>query len=122
MEHKASLYADDLLLFISTPSVSLHFALDLFSQFGQISVCKLNLTKRELFRLGSKTNVRFYYCLLLFLILLLVCQSFMRSVWYFYHNFANRPDWVIMKLHSDNNISLLVVRPVSLTESKEIEA
>uniref|UniRef100_A0A3Q2ZWL1 Reverse transcriptase domain-containing protein n=1 Tax=Kryptolebias marmoratus TaxID=37003 RepID=A0A3Q2ZWL1_KRYMA len=57
MEHKVSHYADDLLLFISKPSISLPFALDIFSQFGQISGYKLNLTKSELFPIGNKANL-----------------------------------------------------------------
>lgn len=36
IEHKVSLYADDLLLFISKPSTSLPSTLNLLGQFGQL--------------------------------------------------------------------------------------
>lgn len=37
IEHKVSLYADDLVLFISIPTMSLPPALSLFYQFGELS-------------------------------------------------------------------------------------
>lgn len=40
--HKLSLYADDLLLYISNPSTSLPVVLDILKQFGRLSGYKLN--------------------------------------------------------------------------------
>uniref|UniRef100_A0A8C7R9H5 Reverse transcriptase domain-containing protein n=1 Tax=Oncorhynchus mykiss TaxID=8022 RepID=A0A8C7R9H5_ONCMY len=48
-EQKVSLYADDLLLFISNPDTSLPRALSVLKKFGSISGYKLNLGKSELF-------------------------------------------------------------------------
>lgn len=56
IEQKTSLYADDLLLYISNLSVSIPAALDIFSQFGKISGYKLNLDKSELFPLNSEAR------------------------------------------------------------------
>jgi hypothetical protein len=44
-EQKVSLYADDLLLFISNPDISLPRALSVLKKFGSISGYKLNLGK-----------------------------------------------------------------------------
>nr|QCF47464.1 putative RNA-dependent DNA polymerase [Erythrocytic necrosis virus] len=49
LEHKVSLYADDLLLFISNPDTSLPRALSVLKKFGSISGYKLNLGKSEPF-------------------------------------------------------------------------
>uniref|UniRef100_A0A669D0H5 Reverse transcriptase domain-containing protein n=1 Tax=Oreochromis niloticus TaxID=8128 RepID=A0A669D0H5_ORENI len=49
VEHKVSLYADDLLIFISNPKISLPAMLSILRQFGQFSGYKLNLYKSELF-------------------------------------------------------------------------
>lgn len=62
-EHDVSLYADNLLLFISKPLASLPSALNLLSQFGQISGYKLNLNKSELFSLSSKASMLDSTCL-----------------------------------------------------------
>lgn len=48
-EYKLSLYADDLLLYISNPSTSLPAVLALLDQFGHISGYKINPTKSILF-------------------------------------------------------------------------
>lgn len=48
-----SLYADDLLLFVSDPVNSIPLVLTLLSEFGQISGYKLNLTKRELMPINN---------------------------------------------------------------------
>ena len=53
-EHRVSLYADDLLLFISYPTASLPPALSLLSQFGILSGYKLNLNKSELFPINNE--------------------------------------------------------------------
>ncbi len=47
VEHKVSLYADDLLLFVSDPANSIPPVLTLLSEFGQTSGYKLNLIKSE---------------------------------------------------------------------------
>ena len=46
LELKVSLYADDLLLYVSDPSLSLPYILDILNQFGKISGYKLNLQKK----------------------------------------------------------------------------
>lgn len=43
--HKLSLYADDLLLYISNPAASLPPVLDILDKFGQLSGYKINLQK-----------------------------------------------------------------------------
>lgn len=55
-EHKVSLYADDLVLFISKPTTSLPPALSFFNQFGELSGYKLNLTKCELFPINQRAQ------------------------------------------------------------------
>lgn len=52
-EHKISLYADDLLLYMSEPLCSLPRALAIFECFGNISGYKLNLHKSELLCVNS---------------------------------------------------------------------
>ena len=49
LSHKLSLYADDLLLFISNPTFSLPPVLSILDQFGRMSGYKLNIQKSELF-------------------------------------------------------------------------
>lgn len=53
VEHKVSLYADNLLLFVSDPANSIPSVLTLLSEFGQISGYKLNLTKSELMPINN---------------------------------------------------------------------
>lgn len=48
LTHKLSLYADDLLLFISNPASSLPPVLEILGQFGRMSGYKLNIQKSEL--------------------------------------------------------------------------
>ena len=52
MEHKLSLYADDLLLFVSRVETSIPSILDLLTKFGKISGYKLNLHKSQLLPLN----------------------------------------------------------------------
>uniref|UniRef100_A0A672GJR5 Reverse transcriptase domain-containing protein n=1 Tax=Salarias fasciatus TaxID=181472 RepID=A0A672GJR5_SALFA len=65
IEHKLSLYADDLLLFVSESEVTIPSILDLFNKFGRVSGYKLNLHKSELLSLNmpdstiAKINVPF---------------------------------------------------------------
>lgn len=49
IEHKVSLYADDLLLYISSPSLSLQKIMVMLSDFGTVSGYKINLAKSILF-------------------------------------------------------------------------
>lgn len=51
-EHKVSLYADDLLLYVSDLSVSVPAALTIIKSFGHLSGYKLNLNKSELMPLN----------------------------------------------------------------------
>ncbi len=52
-EHKVSLYADDLLLYISDPSKSLLHVLKIVDMFGRLSGYKLNLQKSEMFPINN---------------------------------------------------------------------
>ena len=54
--NKVSLYADDLLLFLTNPTVTIPIALDLILKFGQVSGYKLNLTKSVLFPINDKAR------------------------------------------------------------------
>uniref|UniRef100_A0A3Q4GNV2 Reverse transcriptase domain-containing protein n=1 Tax=Neolamprologus brichardi TaxID=32507 RepID=A0A3Q4GNV2_NEOBR len=51
--HKCSLYADDLLLYITDPEASIPLALDLIGSFGRLSRYRLNLAKSTLFPVNS---------------------------------------------------------------------
>lgn len=51
--HKLSLYADDLILYLSNPSISIPKALKIISSFGEISGYKINLTKSLLFPIND---------------------------------------------------------------------
>uniref|UniRef100_A0A3Q3A000 Reverse transcriptase domain-containing protein n=1 Tax=Kryptolebias marmoratus TaxID=37003 RepID=A0A3Q3A000_KRYMA len=53
LDHKVSLYADDLLLFLSDPETSMPLVLDMLEKFGQISGYKLNFNKSELFPIND---------------------------------------------------------------------
>lgn len=52
-EHKVSLYADDLLLYISNPSKSIPAITSTLKKFGQISEYKLNMGKSILFPINN---------------------------------------------------------------------
>lgn len=56
IEHKVSLYADDMLLFISNPSNSLPKLLGVLKEFGTISGYKVNFGKSEAMPLGTITG------------------------------------------------------------------
>ncbi len=56
VEHKVSLYADDLLLFVSDPANSIYLVLTLLSEFGQISGYKLNLNKSEVMPINNAAS------------------------------------------------------------------
>lgn len=53
LEHKLSLYADDLLLDVSEPGTSIPLVLDLLMDFGLISGYKLNFSKSELMPINT---------------------------------------------------------------------
>lgn len=58
-EHKSSLYADDLLLFVSKAKTSIPLILELLTKFGEISGYRLNLHKSELLSLNlSNTTLQ----------------------------------------------------------------
>ena len=54
--NKVSLYADDLVLFLTNPVATVPIALDLISNFGQVSGYKLNLNKSVLFPINDKAR------------------------------------------------------------------
>ncbi len=54
VKHKVSLYADDLLLFVSKPATSLPEALTILDNFSQFSGYKLNLNKSKLFPINKE--------------------------------------------------------------------
>ena len=53
IEQRVSLYADDLLLYVSRPDMSIPTVLSVLNTFGHISGYKLNLDKSELFPLNT---------------------------------------------------------------------
>lgn len=53
IEHKVSLYADDLLLYISDPFISIPAIIYTLKKFGQISGYKLNMGKSILFSINA---------------------------------------------------------------------
>lgn len=55
-EQKVSLYANDLLLYVTDPISSLPHALTIFQNFGSISGYKLNIHKSELLAINSKAR------------------------------------------------------------------
>lgn len=55
-EHKVSLYADDLLLYVSDPIKSIPIIMTILEDFGRISGYKLNLSKSILFPINSKAK------------------------------------------------------------------
>ncbi len=54
--HKLSLYADDLLLFLSNPVTSIPVALDIIEDFGKVSGYKINLEKSILFPINKQAR------------------------------------------------------------------
>lgn len=57
VEYKLSLYADDLLLFISDPDRSIPTVTALLKEFGQISGYKLNFRKSELMPINTAATI-----------------------------------------------------------------
>ncbi len=60
-EHKLSLYADDLLLFIADPHNSLPHVMTALERFSRISGYKLNLSKSELFPINRVAKKYFLF-------------------------------------------------------------
>lgn len=54
--HKLSLYADDLVLYLSDPGTSIPKALEIISSFGEISGYKINFTKSLLFPINDQAR------------------------------------------------------------------
>lgn len=52
-EHKIALYADDILLFLSSPQLSISTIIDIFNRFSNISGYKINFNKSEAMPLGT---------------------------------------------------------------------
>lgn len=52
-EHKVSLYADDLLLYVRNPHESIPSIMSVLTEFGKVSGYKLNLSKSELFPINK---------------------------------------------------------------------
>ena len=62
-EHKTSLYADDLLLYITDPQNTLPYIMKLLGQFSSISGHKINVSKSELFPVNSAAkSISFNSC------------------------------------------------------------
>lgn len=53
IEHRVSLYADDLLLYVSNPMACINNILDILQTFGSFSGYKLNIRKSECFPLNN---------------------------------------------------------------------
>lgn len=61
--HKVSLYADDLLLYLSNPTVSLPYIIHLLNNVNRKSGYKLNFSKSVLFPINSLAqNLNYYAC------------------------------------------------------------
>lgn len=59
-EHKISLYADDVLMTLSNPKVSLAKLLCVLKKFGSYPGCKLNLHKTQTLTFNLKSSENFY--------------------------------------------------------------
>lgn len=57
VHHKISLYADDVLIFISSPETSITSLINIIELFSEFSGYKINLTKSEAMPLGSLHSV-----------------------------------------------------------------
>lgn len=57
VHHKISLYADDVLIFISSPETSITALINIIELFSEFSGYKINLTKSEAMTLGSLHSV-----------------------------------------------------------------
>lgn len=63
IEQRVSLYADDLLLYVSRSDISIPVVLSIFNSFGPVSGYKLNFNKNRLFPLNAAAHryFNFYY-------------------------------------------------------------
>ena len=57
VEHRVSLYADDLLLYVSSPTECINGILDVLQSFGSFSGYKLNISKSECFPLNPAAKL-----------------------------------------------------------------
>jgi hypothetical protein len=57
VHHKISLYADDVLIFISSPETSITSLVNIIELFHEFSGYKINLTKSESMQLGNLHSV-----------------------------------------------------------------
>lgn len=57
VHHKIRLYADDVLIYISSPDTSIPVLLNIIDLFSKFSGYKINLTKSEAMPLGSLNSV-----------------------------------------------------------------
>ena len=57
VHHKISLYADDVLIYISSPETSIPVLLDVVGLFSKFSGYKINLPKSEAMPLGSLSSI-----------------------------------------------------------------
>ena len=57
VHHKISLYADNVLIYISSPETSIPVLLDVVGLFGKFSGYKINLTKSEAMPIGSLSSI-----------------------------------------------------------------
>lgn len=55
-EYKLSLFADDLLLYLSDEDISIPSVINIMSQFSKIPGYKINRGKTEILTFGQKTN------------------------------------------------------------------
>lgn len=58
IEHRVSLYADDLLLYVANPATAIPSVISILNEFGSFSGYKLNLQKSECFKLNSPVPSR----------------------------------------------------------------
>ncbi len=61
VEHRLSLYADDLLRFVSDPSHSVPYIIHLLKRFGALSGYKINLSKIVCFPINNCSPTGKYY-------------------------------------------------------------
>ena len=53
LEQRISLYADDMIMYVSHPDISMPRVLSILENFGKVSGYKINLQKSEVFPVNS---------------------------------------------------------------------